>query len=411
MKFFVNLGYGLSINLINALFPIVTIPYVLRILGPGYYGENIHAGLFYIFFSFVFISFISPYAIKSMAEVLVNNEVKNTEERFQQLFVTQIVLSIFAFVLHIISLCIFDKLNALYMVYAIATLLSFSNVDWLYYATQNYRILFRRTLLVRCFTVIGLYGFVHDKSDFSIYVVVMFLSYMLPNFITAYLGVKEFGFSLTTSNVRTDIYQCRHFFVNASVGSLYRYVDQILIGQFASTHDLAYVNILKQIINVICMVPTTISKSIMPNAISAFLGDGLKDHHKRYFPKLMFALISGCVAFIFVGERLLRLFTGAQFNFDQVDMLLVSGTLLFTSLAVYIDNQISIVLKLEKITSVSNCVVAVLSLLIMALTYNEFGYKAPILGLLLGEAAGVLVMLYLHLVVYKTKFISHRSIL
>lgn len=68
-----KLGYSFSLNILNAVFPILTLPIVFRALSPVQYGEYVISNILYqltiVFFNSVFLQyFIREYSSKLTLE-------------------------------------------------------------------------------------------------------------------------------------------------------------------------------------------------------------------------------------------------------------------------------------------------------------------------------------------------------
>lgn len=398
-----NLSFGILTNIINAIFPLLITPYVLRVIGPSYYGLNVHAGLFYYAISTVFVGFLSPYAIREFSNT---KSIEDESLAFSRLFSAQLVLALFGAALHLFLLLINNLNEGIFFAYAVLTFFSAFNVDWFFYAKQKYSAIFYRSLFVRLVCLIFIYMLVDNEESFIYYVAISVFGVFAPALLSFCYVLKTHKLTLfyNVLTIKNELFSARNFFKGSLVGATYSYLDQLIIGGLASNQDLAYLNILKQIFNVLVSVSGTVSRFLIPEAIKSYNNDELSKHHRRYFPLLLTVLVCFCILFSIFGVDFICLLAGPKFQFEKIDAVLVAACFFSTSLAVYIDNQASVVLSLEKITTTSNIYVAGVSLFILFSMYRYFGYRSPLLGLAIGELAGIVVMIYYHIIVYKTMF-------
>ncbi len=154
-------------------------------------------------------------------------------------------------------------------------------------------------------------------------------------------------------------------------------------------------------------IPNMVNRFIMPDAFRSFKTGMLFFHHRKYFILMMICLVVGLSLFCFIGLPVISTFLGEKINIKQSYIYLISASVFCTSLAVYIDTQSSIILGLEKITTISNLIVATISLLATIFLFSDFTYLSPFIGMIIGEFCGVLVMIYMHLFIFKTNFIKY----
>lgn len=153
----------------------------------------------------------------------------------------------------------------------------------------------------------------------------------------------------------------KYFILNASVGVGYQYIDQLVVAVITSKSDLAHLNILKQIIGMAMMVPSTVCRFISPTAINAYKVKMGSVHHSNNFKRYIILIMLIVFSLLFLELPFLKLFAGNKFNFGMISIVFSCLVVVMTSLAVYIDTQHSIPANLEKVTTFSNISVLVVS--------------------------------------------------
>ncbi|ELM3618568.1 hypothetical protein RYR54_004324, partial [Aeromonas sobria] len=173
MKKQINLSYGILNTIQNAVFPLITLPYVLQTVGPELYGKNLHAALFHQLFSFLFVLAINPYALRLFSNVMGVDKKIEEEKIFSRIVSFQFMMSSVATVIQLFVIAVLGLLTPLYALYIFITFFSFMNVEWLFQAKQDYKTIFFRTLLLRSLALILLFLFVKNEHNFSQYNLIM----------------------------------------------------------------------------------------------------------------------------------------------------------------------------------------------------------------------------------------------
>ncbi|WP_429066321.1 lipopolysaccharide biosynthesis protein [Aeromonas bestiarum] len=396
-----KLGYSFSLNILNAIFPLLTLPIVFRALSPEQYGDYVIANILYqltiVFFNTVFVQyFIREYSSKWLAE----RDTDSCRYICGEYICVQMYFILFACAFYIGLIFLFHSFaNVRFDIalwYFIPLVLSSFNVEWYYFATQNYKALFYRTIFIKMMLLFFIYFFVKN-SDVVSYAVIMALSYGLT-YIIGYLNISKLVHFRKISLRELSLYavKVKHFALNSIIGVGYQYGDQLLLSIILGKKELAILNILKQIYAMAMMVPTTWCRFFMPTAIQSYKNFSNNMFHKKY--GLMYAAING-VIFLFLcvlGTTFLIYFAGEEYHFNHIDIILCAMCVISTAAAVYIDTQISIPQGLESITTRSNLIVLSIFLATLYLFVNWVGYSGALISIFISETCGVLMMVYLH---------------
>lgn len=407
MKKINSLTYGILNAAQNALFPLVTLPYVLQTIGPELYGQNLHAILFHQLFSFLFVIAISPYALRLFSHAMAEENKMQEEMIFSRIVSFQLVMSSIATLTQFVIIAVLGLLSPLYVLYAFITFFSFMNVEWYFQAKRDYKAIFFRTFIVRALVLFALYILVENKDDFYRYNIIMACGLVLPAIMSFIWVCKLYKVRFFFGELKREMLGAKYFYTNGAIGSVYIYLGQVIIGLLVSGSQLALLNIMNTITSTIMAIPNMVNKFIMPDAFAAYRRKQLIDHHKKYFTLMVFSLFVGLCVFYAWGLIVINSLLGEEVAFKQIYVYLIIFSVVSTSLAVYIDNQSSVILELEKITTLSNGTVAITGPIIAFILYDiGFGFLSVFIGFALGELLGVLVMIFMHIFVYKTNFCS-----
>ncbi len=406
-----DLNYSLLTNVVNAIFPLLTLPYILRIMTPNVYGVYVYANVTFMVCYTLFILSVLPYAVRQCALVLSSSEVY-ISDTLREIINLQFFLSLLAGFVHFLYYLFLkdNQTSIAVLCFLPCTFLTFINVDWYFFATQKYKQLFFRTVFVKSILLGFIFIFVKTKNDLFLYCILMALSYFVTNLIGIILIYKKVEWKKPDVFLAVkSFFGVKYFIANASIGVGYQYIDQLILAVFASKSDLAHLNIIKQMMGMANMIPSTICRFISPSAIKAYKFSDCRCHHKRYFKKYSFMVLVISIGMLLGGLPFLNLFAGKQFDFSILSVLFASIAIIMTSLAVYIDTQHSIPSNLEKATTISNAIVLPTSLCLLYPLFNALGYSGVILSFALGELLGVAVMLILHKFVYKSLSVSSNE--
>ena len=176
-----NLKVNTILNMIktgsNIIFPLITIPYVLRILSADNIGKVDFGNSFVSYFSLIASLGISTYAIRECAKV--RDDRKNLDRVASQIFSINICTTIIAYVLMAISLIVFRKLDSYRTLIIIqSTVILFTTVgaDWINTAMEDFVYITLRSVLFQILSLGLMFLFVKTPDDYVKYALITVLS-------------------------------------------------------------------------------------------------------------------------------------------------------------------------------------------------------------------------------------------
>ena len=161
----------------NIIFPLITIPYVLRILSADNIGKVDFGNSFVSYFSLIASLGISTYAIRECAKV--RDDRKNLDRVASQIFSINICTTVIAYVLLAISLVVFRRLDSYRSLIIIqSTVILFTTVgaDWINTAMEDFAYITLRSVLVQILSLGLMFLFVKTPEDYVKYAIITVLS-------------------------------------------------------------------------------------------------------------------------------------------------------------------------------------------------------------------------------------------
>lgn len=414
-KFRNGISYSLMLNFLNVIFPVMSIPVVLRAFSTATYGEYVLANVVYQLVNALFVVSLIQYYVREYSSnsdstsVRINSDTPNVNVFVAfQVMLTAFSLSVYLFVS--IFLLVFSLLDIwLFLLFLIPVLFSSVNVDWYFYAHRSYRGLFFRNLVIKLILLALIVVFVNAEEDLYVYAALMSAAYTfgpLSGFTVIRKKIDPL-YIFSYSNFRNDIIKVKNFMANASIGLGYQYLDQIIIGVLLSKGELAALSILKQILSAAVVIPATVCRYWLPQTVSSCNSFGIKTALSSNVKRYAFLVTIVILGVLIFGYPILVAIATDKYGFKYGDIVICALCITVTSVSIFIDSQINVPTRLEKVTTINNAVVlSAFMMLIFPLTL-ALGYSGPIASLFLAEASGVVVMLVIHTYVYKT--FSSRS--
>jgi O-antigen/teichoic acid export membrane protein len=285
--------YQLMVSATQLLVPLLTYPYITRVLGPANLGRINYVD----FVSQAFIIFaafgIPYYAVREVA--MVRNDAAKRSILITEMALLNLIFSAIATVGFILfTYPNWNKNPVLYLLAMMNILLSAFSFEWYIQATEAFRFSAIRTIIVRLAMIAAFYLLVKSESDFNIYFGIFTAAMFLLALLNSYRIFSENKIERKSINLKKHLKPLWHFFLTSSAISIYIYFDTIIL-QHLTHNDVAvgYYTIVLKMVKIFLLVILAIGTVLMPR-LSWLAGTGNKIEISRQLNKLLqFIFIMG----------------------------------------------------------------------------------------------------------------------
>lgn len=159
------------------LFPLITFPYISRVLLPENVGKVNFAQSYVNYFSLIAGLGLSTHAIRECATA--KNDRKKLEKVSSELFSINLITTFVAYIFLVASLFIFKGLQRYeYLILIESTIIVSTTLgaDWLNSAMEDYKYITIRTVAFQIVSLILMFTFVRETSDYYKYALISILS-------------------------------------------------------------------------------------------------------------------------------------------------------------------------------------------------------------------------------------------
>ncbi len=189
----INFLYNAILNVVNILFPVVTIPYVSRILGVEQIGIFSFVTTIVSYFSLFAALGMPLYGTREIAKRVGNQiEINNL---FNELFSINVISSLVFTTLFLISVYVvpaFVENRSYFLISGISLYFCAFNIDWFYSGIENFRLITCRSIVVKLLMIVCLFLFVKSRNDLSVYILLNSLA-LLGNQLWNILSLRYSG--------------------------------------------------------------------------------------------------------------------------------------------------------------------------------------------------------------------------
>lgn len=293
-----NFMYSSILTTANYIFPLITFPYVSRVLGVNNIGLcNFIDGIinYFILFSMMGVS------ILGIREVAAN---KNDSGQLKKTFSTLLTINAITTFVGLIILAIVTmyspRLNEnldLIILSAVKLVFNLFLIEWYFKGLESFKYVTIRSILVKCLYVISVFLFVKESTDYTIYYFLSVLMIVVNSMINMVYAHKSVSYSIKTIDIKLYIKPYITLGVYMLLTSMYVSFNVIFLG---FTHDdiqVGYYTTATKLHSVVIALFTALTSVMLPR-MSSLLQEGKIKEFKIKINKSIDILLSTSIPLI-----------------------------------------------------------------------------------------------------------------
>ena len=341
-------------SILSIIFPLITYPYVTRILQAENLGKVNFASSNIGYFSLIAVLGISSYARR---EGVFFRDDRTKFNRFtSELFTLNLITTVFS-VLMLALACFavpkFHDYTLLFAIYGTTIVFSTLGVEWIYGVHEDYLYITARSVIMQIVSLVLMFVLVRKSEDFYMYAAINAFASVAPNIFNFFHCKKYVDLKLCRNLKRafSHIKACLVFFSSSIASSIYSNIDTTMLGFFASDF---YVGIYAVAVKIYVMIKTVLSAvtSVMIPRLTSYIANGEKEEFNKListvFKLLWTFLLPVMLGLILVSNEVIWLISGPGYEGAVSALQILSFAIFFAMFATVINGSILIPHKQEK---------------------------------------------------------------
>lgn len=372
------------------IFPLITFPYISRILSPEGIGKVSFANSVVAYFALFAQLGIPTYGVRACAKVRDNK--KELSRTVQEIFVINIIMTITIYIVFGITLSCVPRLQAdkhLLLIISSTMLFNAAGMDWLYRGLEKYTYITSISILFKFIAIFLMFALVHQKSDYIAYGLICIFASSASNVcnlvnVHRYIEIKPVGMY----NFRRHLKPIMIFFAMSCATTIYTNLDTVMLGFIRTDMDVGYYNAAVKVKSVLLGVVTSLGTVLLPRA-SYYVEHHETNEFQRITRKainfvILIAIPLTCYFILYAQEGIMFL-SGNAYMPAVLPMQIIMPTILFIGLTNIMGIQILVPLGREKIVLYSEIAGAIVDLIFNILLIPRLASIGAAIGTLMAE--------------------------
>lgn len=384
----------------SMIFPLLSYPYVSRILQPEGMGKVTFANSMVAYFALVAMMGIPTYGIRACARVRDDKEMLS--RTVWEILVINFIMTLIVYVAFGISLFLVSRLaqdRTLFAFMGISIGLQALGAEWLFKALEEYSYITIRSLLFKVLALILMFLCIHRKEDYVIYGVLTLIAGMgsnICNFFRMRRYILPFGKSLggiTREVVRKaaekHLKPVGIFFAMAAATTIYTNLDVVMLDFMRGDVETGYYGTAVKIKVVLVSFVTALGGVLLPRM--SYYAERKMNREFRKTINRAFLFVGSlsvllCIFFIYFAKYSILIISGEDFLPAVGTMQIIMPTLILIGFSNLCGMQILVPLGLEKQVLYSELAGALTDIGINLWLIPTMGAKGAAIGTLIAEA-------------------------
>ncbi|WP_195986698.1 flippase [Clostridium sp. D53t1_180928_C8] len=392
-----NFIYSCVYQLLIILLPIITAPYVSRILGADLLGQYTYTyTIAYYFVMFVMMG-ISNYGNRCIA---ATENKKDRNKVFTEIYTFQLIWGGIISIIYILFIFIKnDNIDIyIYIIQFFYVISAVFDVSWYLFGREQFKLSVTRNIIIKILAVICIFTFVKNEEDIYIYTIIMSGFTLVGQVALWVMAIKEEKFRIVgLHEVKKHIKQILILFIPVLAVSIYAYMSKIILGNISSMEEVTYYDYAYKIISAPLGIITALGTVMLPRMSNLYANNKMKEANSLVNKSLRFVLLIAlpmCVGLIIVSEKFCVLFYGRNFIKCGYIMSILALTIPFISLGNVIRTQFLIPLKRDKIFVNSVIAGAIINVIINYFLIPKFGAIGAAIATVITEIVVCIYQIY-----------------
>lgn len=325
-----NFAYLTLLQVAGYIFPLITLPYLARVIGVDSFGK--------IAFAAAIIGWFQTVADWGFNYTATRDVAKNREDKekvsqiFSNVLWARCILTLFSFILLIILILLVPKFQEISILLLITFLMIPGHIlfpDWFFQAMEKMKYITILNLISKLLFTIAVFVFIKEKSDFILQPLFVSLGFVVSGIIAMYYILVRWKIKLQKPNIneiRLTIKNSTDVFINNLMPNLYNSFSTFLLGMFGGAVSNGKLDAGSKFIGLGQQFITIISRTFFP-----YLSRKIDRHNLYAKINIYISLFLSGLLFFF-APLIIKLFFTPEFYDSIKVMQIMSISIFFLSL-------------------------------------------------------------------------------
>lgn len=381
------------------LFPLLTFPYVSRILEPDGIGKVAFATSFITYFVMLSWFGVGTYGVRAIAQVRDDKE-KLSKTTQEILFINLIMMGV-SYLLFFVLLAFSDTLKQERILLNMISFQIFFTtiaIEWFYAGIEQFQYVAIRTILLRLTALIATFIFINTKDDYITFALISMIA-TVGSSVLNLINIKKYVSFKCYSDYELKKHLKPMFllFLTGFAIAIYTNINTTMLGFFRTNVDVGYYNTAIRIKAISLSLVTSLGVVLLPR-LSYYIQHNMQTEFNIALNKsvnfIMLIALPVSVFFAFFAKETILILAGSSYIEAIVPLQIIMLTVVFVGITNILGVQILLPLKKDGALLISVVVAAVVDITLNIIFIPNLGATGAAISTTIAEFSVLIIQCF-----------------
>lgn len=312
-----NFVYNTAYKILIIIVPLLTAPYVSRVLHPN--GVGIYSYTFTLATAFSLFAAlgINTYGQREIAYCQQDKEKRSTI--FWELVTYRFVTTTIVLIGYLVFSCFYQEYRNFLLEQAFIIVAVAFDISWYFQGVENFKIVVVRNAIIKFGTLLCIFLLVKKESDLGLYILINSGSVLLSNVIYVFKLKNEVCLvPLRKLNLKNHSAGMFGFFIPLIAVEIYSQLDKIMLGSMTiGALENGYYEQARKITAMVVSIVTSLNTVLLSRVANLYINnqkEQIIDYYKKSVRFIYLLLFPMCVGILVISQNFTAWFFGTDYG-------------------------------------------------------------------------------------------------
>lgn len=382
-----NFLYNTAYQILIIITPLITTPYISRILGAEGLGRYSYALSIVTYFSMFALLGVNNYGNREIA--LIRDDKQKLSKSFCSIYAFQIICSICMMIIYILYISAFSDDSIMGWIMLINLLSCTIDINWFFFGLEEFKVTVTRNIVIKILIVIAIFVFIKEPTDVYNYALIYWVGHMVAQLylviiLKKYVRIVKIGWKDILPHIKPNLI----LFIPVIAITLYKQMDKTMLGSFTNMSEVGFYEACEKVIVIPTALITSLGTVMLPR-MSNMLANNEVEKSKQYINKsiliAMFLSTLICFGIMAVAKEFVPMFYGEGYEKCIILFQILLPSSIFIAFSNVVRTQFLIPNKYDHIFVESVVIGAITNLIINVVLIPRYASIGAAIGTLCAE--------------------------
>lgn len=392
-----NYIYNLIYQILILILPVITTPYLSRVLGAegiGIYSYTVSIVTYFILFGSLGMAM---YAQREIAYVQDNIDKRSII--FWEVFILRAITLMISLIIFYFTFAMTGEYCVYYRILVLEIIGNIFDISAFFQGMEEFKKIVKRNLIVKFISIISIFLFVKTSADINIYLLIYVLSTLVGNLsLWLYLPKYIKKISLRNLEIKKHLKPTIVLFIPQIASQIYVVLDKTMIGLLVKDKaEVGYYEQSQKIVKIILTLATSLGTVMLPRIANEFAKGKEENIRKSILNSFNFIYLLSIpmmIGLVVITQDLIPWFLGEEFDKSIYITYAISPIMLMIGLSSVIGTQYLLPTKKQKQYTISVITGAVVNLTLNIILIPRFLSIGAAIATVVAETSVTSVQIY-----------------